>query len=288
MENSANLLKSIDNKTGSDWKHVGAVLMELEDISRADEKGRAWADRVLEQLIVQKTPMSKNHLHKIRRSYGFLEEGMKLLDLPTERASIARISSIEVAERLFQLDKKEGLNALDACLDRISPATCADINLRYNVFLAANPEMKKPRRDPSPRTKGDANLIGNMTAERFKEVMAEIGGDRDPPRKYPDVTLSDEDYVYVCQASGTIFPKSYVEEGRVLALSITEGSHDLKPVLEVIDDILHIRVETISRAEIHMALDIADQDFEDLSTYVLKTFGEVIEDLEIQSIPEPA
>jgi hypothetical protein len=120
------------------------MMRRLNQISEVSADGRPWHDVMLEMLAAHGHQMSSGHLHRIRRAFHFLEEGMTERGIPKERANLAKISSLDQAERLFQLDRKAGLDALEACLDIKKPATKADIQKRYEDYLADHPEKKTP------------------------------------------------------------------------------------------------------------------------------------------------
>lgn len=130
-------------------------MRKLNRISEVSAQGDPWHDVMLKALAVQGHEISSSHLHRIRRAYDFLEEGMRARSIPKERANNARISSLDQAERLFQLDADAGLDALEACLDRNAPATKADIQRRYEEYLAAHPEKKTPMQAAWDRRKSN-------------------------------------------------------------------------------------------------------------------------------------
>lgn len=138
------ILATLTSDDADDWQRVGAIMRKLNGISEVSAEGRPWHDVLLETLAGLGHQMSSGHLHRIRRSFVFLEEGMKERRIPEERARIAKISSLDQAERLFQLDREAGLDALEACLDIKKPATKIEIQKRYEDFLAAHPEKKTP------------------------------------------------------------------------------------------------------------------------------------------------
>lgn len=144
MDDPAVILTELTPENSGDWQRVGDVMRRLNQISEVSEDGRPWHDVLLEVLAANGQPMSSGHLHRIRRASQFLEEGMREREVPKERAVLAKISSLDQAERLFQLDREAGLDALEACLDIKKPATKADIQKRYEDYVAAHPEKKTP------------------------------------------------------------------------------------------------------------------------------------------------
>jgi hypothetical protein len=144
MDDPAVILSELTPENSGDWQRVGDVMRRLNQMSEVSADGRPWHDVMLEALAVHGHQMSSGHLHRIRRAFHFLEEGMTERGVPKERAGLAKISSLDQAERLFQLDREAGLDALEACLDIKKPATKADIQKRYEDYLAAHPEKKTP------------------------------------------------------------------------------------------------------------------------------------------------
>ena len=144
MDDPALILSELTPENSGDWQRVGDMMRRLNRISEVSADGRPWHDVMLEALAAHGHQMSSGHLHRIRRAFQFLEEGMTERGVPRERAVLAKISSLDQAERLFQLDREAGLDALEACLDIKRPATKADIQTRYEEYLAAHPEKKTP------------------------------------------------------------------------------------------------------------------------------------------------
>lgn len=144
MDDPAVILSELTPENSGDWQRVGDVMRRLNQISEVAADGRPWHDVVLEALAANGHQMSSGHLHRIRRTYLFLKEGMWERGIPQERVGLAKISSLDQAERLFQLDREAGLDALEACLDIKKPATKADIQKRYEDYLAEHPEKKTP------------------------------------------------------------------------------------------------------------------------------------------------
>lgn len=174
MDNPAAILSELTPENSGDWQRVGDVMRRLNQISEVSADGRAWHDVVLEALAANGHQISSGHLHRIRRTYQFLKEGMWEREIPKEREGLAKISSLDQAERLFQLDHEAGLDALEACLDIKKPATKVDIQKRYEDYLVAHPEKKTPmqaawdrRRSPKETTASEADVVrhvGTQTA----------------------------------------------------------------------------------------------------------------------------
>jgi hypothetical protein len=136
------LLSSLTAKTATNWQSVGSVLKSLESHGRIAPDGEQWLFKVKASLDEVGHSVSVGHLHKVRRAYHFLSSGMKMLGISKEKGLSAKVSSIEIAERLYQLDSREGLDALEACLDQNRHITAADIKRRYDKFIDAHPEKK--------------------------------------------------------------------------------------------------------------------------------------------------
>ena len=144
MERGEGLLAEITPENAGDWRVIGSVMKRLSSTSEVSPEGRLWHDVMLQVLQERGHPISSSHLHRIRRAYSFLEAGMEARGIPRERTSIAKISSVDLAERLFQMDAEAGFDALEACLDPRRRATKADIQARYEEYLSAHPEKKQP------------------------------------------------------------------------------------------------------------------------------------------------
>lgn len=132
------------------------MLIGLEKSGRTAPDGEQWIYKVQAKLNAVGHPVSQGHMYKVRRAFEFLSSGMELLEIDEANAINAKISSIEIAERLYQRDAREGLDALAACLDQKHPATAAEIKKRYDIFVEQHPE-KKTAMDAAwdQRKKGD-------------------------------------------------------------------------------------------------------------------------------------
>jgi hypothetical protein len=144
MKDATVILSTLTPENADDWQLVGKVMHELNGISEIAPTGGTWHDVLLETLAERGKPISSGHLHRIRRAFDFLKNGMVERRIPKERAALAKISSLDQAERLFQLDHEAGLDALEACLDVKNPATKTDIQKLYESYLANHPEKKTP------------------------------------------------------------------------------------------------------------------------------------------------
>ena len=166
MSDPEKIFSELTSENAADWQYVGDMMLRLNRISEVSAEGRPWHDVMLEALAANGHQMSSGHLHRIRRAFEFLEAGMRERGVPKERARLAKISSLDQAERLFQLDQDAGLDALEACLDIKKPATKDDIQKRYEDFLAAHPEKKTPmqaawdrRRSKKEPTASEADIV---------------------------------------------------------------------------------------------------------------------------------
>lgn len=171
MERGESLLAELTPENAGDWRLIGSVMKRLSSTSEVSPEGRLWHDVVLQVLEERGHPISSSHLHRIRRAYSFLEAGMQARGIPQERASIARISSVDLAERLFQMDAEAGFDALEACLDPRRRATKADIQVRYEEYLSAHPEKKQPMQVAWERRK--ARQEASTTAEASDPPVAQ-------------------------------------------------------------------------------------------------------------------
>lgn len=142
LDAERNLLELTKKQSGN-WALVGMLLLELESQSRTDATGRPWQDRLLDRLLEVNASISAGHLYKIRRAATFLQEQAQgairqAIEYPP------KISSIEVAERLFRIDQHKGLQALHDALGP-DPVPYIDLKKRYDEALTAHPEMRSPR-----------------------------------------------------------------------------------------------------------------------------------------------
>lgn len=183
MDDPAVILSELTPENSGDWQRVGDMMRRLNQISEVSADGRAWHDVMLEALAAQGQQMSSGHLHRIRRAFHFLEEGMTEREVPKQRAGLAKISSLDQAERLFQLDREAGLDALEACLDIKKPATKADIQKRYEDYLAAHPKKKTPmqaawdrrrKKQDKPVFEGDAARVVEADATTIAAMLRTI------------------------------------------------------------------------------------------------------------------
>lgn len=135
-------LDVLTSENADDWRTVGDVLTTLEKDGRIASDGQQWIYKVQEKLTALGREVSVGHLHKVRRAYSFLSFGLRQVQVAGTIVTNAKISSVEIAERLYQLNPQEGLDALEACLDPRHPATAADIKRRYDAFLDKHPKKK--------------------------------------------------------------------------------------------------------------------------------------------------
>lgn len=177
MDDPALILSELTPENSGDWQRVGEMMRRLNQISEVSADGRSWHDVMLEALAAHGHQISSGHLHRIRRAFHFLEEGMTERGVPKERAGLAKISSLDQAERLFQLDREAGLDALEACLDIKKPATKADIQQRYEDYLAAHPEKKTPMQAAwdRRRSKQDTQACQVDDKQELDETMTDVG-----------------------------------------------------------------------------------------------------------------
>jgi hypothetical protein len=136
-------LHDLTQEQAGNWVTVGRLLFELEAHSRSDSSGKPWQDALRETLTKLGTPISTGHLYKVRRAYAFLHEHAQT-DVKWAIAQPPKISSVEVAERLYRVDAQEGLKALADAL-RPDPIPYVDLKKRYDEALKTRPEMKSPR-----------------------------------------------------------------------------------------------------------------------------------------------
>lgn len=139
------ILNSLSERSSDDWQSVGRALVRLERISRASRSGAPWHSVVSDRLEAVGRQMSDGHLHKVHRVYQFLESRVDVLGIPRERMQQAKLSSVEVAERLFRLDTDAGDAALALCLRERQPAGLSEVKAVYEEHLARHPEQMNRR-----------------------------------------------------------------------------------------------------------------------------------------------
>lgn len=179
MNNPEAILSELTPDNAADWQHVGMIMQKLNQISGVSAQGHTWHDVVLDALSLHGHQMTSGHLHRIRRAYVFLNEGMRDKNIPIERLKIAKISSIDQAERLFQLDRDTGLDALVACLDIKRPATKAEIQKRYEDYLSAHPEKKSPMQTAWSKRRSNENIS-----------LLKIDADSSSKKQHPELSVS--------------------------------------------------------------------------------------------------
>ena len=170
MKDATLILSTLTPENAGDWQLVGRVMSELNSVSEVTPAGGTWHDVLLEALAERGNPISSGHLYRIRRAFDFLKNGMAARGIPKERAALAKISSLDQAERLFQLDREAGLAALEACLDIKNPATKADIQKLYENYLDNHPEKKTPMQVAWERRKS------NQARPTFEETHSVEAG----------------------------------------------------------------------------------------------------------------
>lgn len=139
------ILERLDKRAPEDWMAVGRVIADLERISRASEAGQPWQNVVADRLRSLGQKMSTGHLHKLRRVSGFLDDSVRDLGTSDAQVQAVKLTSAEMAERLFRLDEAAGHAALQACLRPGNPANLAEIKEMYDRFVTDHPERMNPR-----------------------------------------------------------------------------------------------------------------------------------------------
>lgn len=142
---ASSLLADLTSETAGDWLIVGRVLDDLGRLSSVSTDGRTWHEVVRDTLATLDRPVSIGHLHKIGRSFPFLQDGVRHLGLDDAAMKRAKISSIEAAERLHALDAEAGLDALRRCIAPGQAATLADVRAMLDAHLEIHPEQRSPK-----------------------------------------------------------------------------------------------------------------------------------------------
>lgn len=136
-------LKALTDEDARNWVKIGHTLFDLEASSRSAPSGRAWQDVLSDRLVELEAPISPSHLYKIRRAYRFLHDQAHDA-LESGMPYPPKISSIEIAERLFRLNPDAGKQALRDALAP-QPTPYVELKARYDQALKSSPEMKSPR-----------------------------------------------------------------------------------------------------------------------------------------------
>jgi len=176
-------LRELHGDGAKNWIVIGYVLSKLEKHSRSSTSGRPWQEVVRARLADAGFTVSGGHMYKIRRAYRFLaEQNVDALHLKT----VPKISSIEIAERLFRIDEEAGRSALSDALAE-APTPYVDLKKRYDELLKAKPEMKSPRqlaweaRRSSSRAPETSTGAAIVKSEQEDEGVEQKIGDRSAP-----------------------------------------------------------------------------------------------------------
>ena len=105
---TSRLLKQISAE--SDWTEIGSVLVELEKQGSVDSQGVPWAQHVLNKLQSLDRTIAAQQLRKIRRSYLFLVDKMKIE--PTNYRECP-LSGIDVIARIFEINQEKAREELE-------------------------------------------------------------------------------------------------------------------------------------------------------------------------------
>ncbi|SFQ77838.1 hypothetical protein SAMN05421764_12029 [Donghicola eburneus] len=139
------MLATLSRAQLGSWVAVGRTLYFLEQNGLQDAEGTPWFNRLLRRLESLGQPVSPGHIYKVRRSFVFLFKNCGELGYTLDQCERAKISSVELAERLFKVDQKAGLSALGACLRQPKPATAAEIREQYFQTRSQAPDGKNKR-----------------------------------------------------------------------------------------------------------------------------------------------
>ncbi|MCL1629472.1 hypothetical protein M3N55_12095 [Roseibaca sp. V10] len=170
-------LRNLTQEQAKNWVTIGRLLFELEAYSRGDASGRPWQDVLRDKLTELGAPISAGHLYKVRRAYAFLHTHAPG-DLEQGGAEAPKISSIEVAERLYRIDAQEGLKALADAVGP-SPVPYVDLKKRYDEALESRPEMKSPRQvawETRKKTSGSPKAPDDVGADAPEQPRDNASG----------------------------------------------------------------------------------------------------------------
>ncbi len=170
-------LRDLTQEQAENWVTIGRLLFELEAHSRGDASGRPWQDVLRDKLTELGAPISAGHLYKVRRAYAFLHAHAPG-DFVQGEAEAPRISSVEVAERLYRIDVQEGLKALADAVGP-TPVPYVDLKKRYDKALENRPEMKSPRQvawETRRKSSGSPKAPDDVAAEAPEQPRDNASG----------------------------------------------------------------------------------------------------------------
>lgn len=134
---------SLTDEQARNWIDVARVLSSAESTSKVSPEGRPWQEVLQERLKALGQTVSIGHLAKIRRAYEFLQKNAPV-SVSDERIQAARVSAVEVADRLHRISPEQGKKALEDLLAD-EPVTYVELQSRYAAALDANPQKRSLR-----------------------------------------------------------------------------------------------------------------------------------------------
>jgi hypothetical protein len=137
------LLARLDRQSGANWALVAETLVALEAHSRINPDGQLWVDVLAGHLEKIGHGKSMGHLRKIRRAYLFFQSERAALGPEFDAVDPGDVwlTSLEIAERLFKLDRADGHAALRAALEGASPA---ELQARYEQAKIDHADQLSP------------------------------------------------------------------------------------------------------------------------------------------------
>lgn len=183
-ERDSEVFTSLTEQQARSWVDVGKALHDAERLSKVSPSGRSWQDILRERLEALGHPMSVGHLSKIRRAYGFLKKFSPEY-VSDDQLLDAKISAVEVAERLHRIAPEQGVKALeDIFADE--PVTYVELQSRYDEAVNKNPEMRSVRQLAWAARRAGSSPAPKQSAPPQESV--EVGKQGPSQRLYKSVT----------------------------------------------------------------------------------------------------
>ncbi len=180
----------------SDWTEIGSVLVELEKQGSVDSQGVPWAQHVLNKLQGLNRTIAAQQLRKIRRSYLFLADKMKIE--PTHYRECP-LSGIDVIARIFEINQEKAREELEKLRGGMPFAETMRTYEELRSSAASAPTQTlamRPRQRSHPRERQE--IVKKEIVDWLeKDPTAFLGEDvkrffmvpRDPKGKYQKANL---------------------------------------------------------------------------------------------------
>lgn len=170
------------------WIEIARALHDVESVSKVSADGRSWQDILMEHLEALGHPISVGHLGKIRRAYGFLIKHAPA-DIDNEQLLKARISAVEVAERLYRIDPEQGTKALEDILSK-EPVAYVELQVRYDKAVKKHPQ-KRSLRHLAWEARRESASAPKYPADFSEPLMTAASEKRWGPPEYLQTSAAD-------------------------------------------------------------------------------------------------